>query len=91
MLEERTANESVVKHDRSILHLDLKPGNVLLTWEEGKLMYVVSWRFKAMLSLAPCSPRAMLSDFGTSRDMMRSNRVRSGNTGTYVLLHKLTT
>lgn len=52
-------------HDRSILHLDLKPGNVLLTWDEGKLI-----------------PRAMLSDFGTSRDMIASNPVRSGNTGT---------
>ena len=30
-------------HNRSILHLDLKPGNVLLTWEDeqGKMMYVV--------------------------------------------------
>ncbi|KAF9564514.1 kinase-like protein [Agrocybe pediades] len=53
-------------HDKSILHLDLKPGNVLLTWDEGKLI-----------------PRAMLSDFGTSRDMINSSRVqRSGNTGT---------
>ncbi|KIM42420.1 hypothetical protein M413DRAFT_444837 [Hebeloma cylindrosporum] len=53
-------------HDKSILHLDLKPGNVLLTWDEGKLI-----------------PRAMLSDFGTSRDMINSTRVaRSGNTGT---------
>ncbi|KAF9236044.1 kinase-like protein [Melanogaster broomeanus] len=43
-------------HDRSILHLDLKPGNVL--------------------------PRAMLSDFGTSRDMLHSSGPRSGNTGT---------
>ncbi|KAJ3916576.1 kinase-like protein [Lentinula edodes] len=43
-------------HDRSILHLDLKPGNV---------------------------PRAMLSDFGTSRDMLASSlSSRSGNTGT---------
>ncbi|KAK2465120.1 hypothetical protein APHAL10511_002928, partial [Amanita phalloides] len=52
-------------HEKSILHLDLKPGNVLLTWDEGKLI-----------------PRAMLSDFGTSRDMMSTARVRSGNTGT---------
>ncbi|KAG1906220.1 kinase-like protein [Suillus fuscotomentosus] len=52
-------------HDKSILHLDLKPGNVLLTWDEGTLI-----------------PRAMLSDFGTSRDMVRSSGVRSGNTGT---------
>ncbi|GLB39208.1 putative protein tyrosine kinase [Lyophyllum shimeji] len=53
-------------HNKSILHLDLKPGNVLLTWDEGKLI-----------------PRAMLSDFGTSRDMVRNSRGnRSGNTGT---------
>ncbi|KAF8639011.1 hypothetical protein AX17_001790, partial [Amanita inopinata Kibby_2008] len=52
-------------HEKSILHLDLKPGNVLLTWDEGKLI-----------------PRAMLSDFGTSRDMMNTSRIRSGNTGT---------
>ncbi|THH32569.1 hypothetical protein EUX98_g1644 [Antrodiella citrinella] len=51
-------------HDKSILHLDLKPGNVLLTWEQGKLI-----------------PKAMLSDFGTSQDMLNS-RARSGNTGT---------
>ncbi|PCH45087.1 kinase-like protein [Wolfiporia cocos MD-104 SS10] len=51
-------------HDKSILHLDLKPGNVLLAWDEGKLI-----------------PRAMLSDFGTSQDMLKS-RMRSGNTGT---------
>ncbi|TFY82901.1 hypothetical protein EWM64_g1112 [Hericium alpestre] len=52
-------------HDKSILHLDLKPGNVLLTWDEGRLI-----------------PRAMLSDFGTSRDMVNNSRDRSGNTGT---------
>ncbi|KAI0691857.1 kinase-like domain-containing protein [Cytidiella melzeri] len=52
-------------HDKSILHLDLKPGNVLLTWDEGILL----------------TPRAMLSDFGTSQDMLNS-RARSGNTGT---------
>ncbi|KAI0674365.1 kinase-like protein [Trametes maxima] len=51
-------------HEKSILHLDLKPGNVLLTWDEGRLV-----------------PRAMLSDFGTSQDMLNS-RTRSGNTGT---------
>ncbi|KAI8986914.1 kinase-like protein [Trametes punicea] len=51
-------------HDNSILHLDLKPGNVLLTWDEGRLV-----------------PRAMLSDFGTSQDMLNA-RTRSGNTGT---------
>ncbi|KAI0795439.1 kinase-like domain-containing protein [Abortiporus biennis] len=51
-------------HDHSILHLDLKPGNVLLTWDGGRLI-----------------PRAMLSDFGTSQDMLNS-RTRSGNTGT---------
>jgi serine/threonine protein kinase len=52
-------------HDKSILHLDLKPGNVLLTWDEGALI-----------------PRAMLSDFGTSRDMLQMPHARSGNTGT---------
>ncbi|KAI0305273.1 kinase-like domain-containing protein [Multifurca ochricompacta] len=52
-------------HDKSILHLDLKPGNVLLTWDDSTLL-----------------PRAMLSDFGTSRDMLQTPRARSGNTGT---------
>ncbi|TFK28473.1 other/IKS protein kinase [Coprinopsis marcescibilis] len=53
-------------HAKSILHLDLKPGNVLLTWDDGRMI-----------------PRAMLSDFGTSRDMVNSGRIpRSGNTGT---------
>ena len=26
------------KHAKAILHLDLKPGNVLLTWDDGRLM-----------------------------------------------------
>ncbi|KAH0834768.1 ABC transporter transmembrane region 2-domain-containing protein [Lanmaoa asiatica] len=71
-------------HDRSILHLDLKPGNVLLTWDEGKLMYV-SQLFRFIFcnrANALCRPRAMLSDFGTSRDMIHSSGSRSGNTGT---------
>lgn len=34
------------QHDKSILHLDLKPGNVLLTWDDGALMY-------AKLSMLP--------------------------------------
>ena len=53
-----------MKHEKTIVHLDLKPGNVLLAWDQGKLI-----------------PRAMLSDFGTSQDMLNS-RTRSGNTGT---------
>ncbi|KAF8308195.1 kinase-like protein, partial [Clavulina sp. PMI_390] len=53
-------------HDRAILHLDLKPGNVLLTWDAGSLV-----------------PRAMLSDFGASRDMLQQNAsARTGVTGT---------
>ncbi|KIY47862.1 kinase-like protein [Fistulina hepatica ATCC 64428] len=52
-------------HSRSILHLDLKPANILLTWVEGRM-----------------TPRAMLSDFGTSRDMLNTAALRSGNTGT---------
>lgn len=75
-----------VQHSKSILHLDLKPGNVLLTWDEGKLMYVMSLSFICRLNLIRSrrfSPRAMLSDFGTSRDMLKRSRVqRSGNTGT---------
>lgn len=36
------------------------------------------------MTLIADSPRAMLSDFGTSQDMLKS-RARSGNTGTYVV------
>ncbi|VDC03084.1 unnamed protein product [Peniophora sp. CBMAI 1063] len=54
-------------HEKSILHLDLKPGNVLLTWDATQ----------------PLVPRALLSDFGTSRDALRpGNAPRTGNTGT---------
>ncbi|WVQ71297.1 hypothetical protein IAR50_000824 [Cryptococcus sp. DSM 104548] len=52
-------------HSQCILHLDLKCSNVLLHWEEGKLI-----------------PRALLSDFGTSEEMLKGNRERSGHTGT---------
>ncbi|KZP23449.1 kinase-like protein [Athelia psychrophila] len=55
-------------HAKAILHLDLKPGNVLLTWDEDQDKRLI--------------PRAMLSDFGTSRDMLHTTRARSGNTGT---------
>lgn len=34
-------SHELFQHDKSILHLDLKPGNVLLTWDEGKLMSVM--------------------------------------------------
>lgn len=37
------------QHDKSILHLDLKPGNVLLTWDQGRLMSV-SHTFAARVS-----------------------------------------
>jgi serine/threonine protein kinase len=69
-----------MQHDKSILHLDLKPGNVLLTWDEGTLMYVYSSSLFPILTAR--RPRAMLSDFGTSRDMLQTPRPRSGNTGT---------
>ncbi|KAK1926387.1 kinase-like domain-containing protein [Papiliotrema laurentii] len=52
-------------HANSILHLDLKCSNVLLHWEEGKLI-----------------PKAMISDFGTSEEMLRGKRDRTGHTGT---------
>jgi serine/threonine protein kinase len=52
-------------HGHSILHLDLKPGNVLLTFDDDRLI-----------------PRAMLSDFGASQDMLSTTRNRSGITGT---------
>jgi len=72
-------------HSKSILHLDLKPGNVLLTWDEGRLMYVCLSCIYFFSSIdLPFRPRAMLSDFGTSRDMIHSSIKRSGNTGTSV-------
>ncbi|WVW78766.1 hypothetical protein I302_100728 [Kwoniella bestiolae CBS 10118] len=52
-------------HANSILHLDLKCSNVLLHWEEGKLI-----------------PKALISDFGTSEEMLRGKRERTGHTGT---------
>ena len=73
-----------LQHSKAILHLDLKPGNVLLTWDEGRLMYVFFFGICSVLILfISFRPRAMLSDFGTSRDMLKRSRVRrSGNTGT---------
>ncbi|KZO98693.1 kinase-like protein [Calocera viscosa TUFC12733] len=52
-------------HERSILHLDLKPANVLLTEDPES-----------------STPRALLSDFGNSQDVLDSKRERSGETGT---------
>jgi serine/threonine protein kinase len=34
-----------VQHDHSILHLDLKPENVLLTWDTNALMYDLVLRY----------------------------------------------
>lgn len=56
---------------------------MLLTWDEGKLMCVSHLAFTPTFKLSS-SPRAMLSDFGTSREMIGNSPVRSGNTGTYV-------
>ena len=60
-----------------------------MTWDEGRLMYgflyisVVIIFLMSFLFSIYFSPRAMLSDFGTSRDMLKRSRVRrSGNTGT---------
>lgn len=55
----------MAQHANSILHLDLKCSNVLLHWEEGRLI-----------------PKAMISDFGTSEEMLRGRRDRTGHTGT---------
>ncbi|CED83585.1 kinase-like protein [Phaffia rhodozyma] len=53
-------------HDHSVIHCDLKPGNVLLHLEEGEF--------------GP--PRALISDFGTASLLYHPDRARSGNTGT---------
>ncbi|KAK0569067.1 putative serine/threonine-protein kinase iks1 [Tilletia horrida] len=54
-------------HDRGVLHLDVKPENVLLHWEQADDML----------------PRAMLSDFGSSTFLQGNwRRIRSGHTGT---------
>lgn len=74
------------QHSRSILHLDLKPGNVLLTWDEGRLMCAIYFnRVLGGVLILAYRPRAMLSDFGTSRDMLNTSTTRSGNTGTCVV------
>ena len=74
---------NLVKHNKSILHLDLKPGNVLLTWDEGKLMYFFSELHIINADEYMTRPCTMLLDFGTSRDMINSTRLQhSRNTGT---------
>ncbi|KAL7418392.1 putative serine/threonine-protein kinase iks1 [Cryptotrichosporon argae] len=52
-------------HSNGVLHLDLKCSNVLLHWEEGRLV-----------------PKAQIADFGTSEQMLRQARIRTGHTGT---------
>ncbi|KAL9937389.1 hypothetical protein V8E36_003798 [Tilletia maclaganii] len=54
-------------HERGVLHLDVKPENVLLHWERADDLL----------------PRAMLSDFGSSTFLQGNwRRIRSGHTGT---------
>lgn len=79
------------QHGKSLLHLDLKPGNVLLTYDAASLTLVqeskVSQR-QVELTIE-FSPRAMLSDFGASKDMIQqSTNARTGITGTCVDLLK---
>ncbi|THU97930.1 kinase-like protein [Dendrothele bispora CBS 962.96] len=106
-------------HSKSILHGDLKPGNVLLTWDydasssssssfsssgrgferqwgHGHGSYGHGYGYGYGYGSYGCEdfgpvPRAMLSDFGTSRDMIRpvygdgvegGGGGRTGNTGT---------
>jgi serine/threonine protein kinase len=77
----------MTQHANSILHLDLKCSNVLLHWEDGKLMSV-SLRVKVIWKLI-FSPKALLSDFGTSEEMLKGKRERTGHTGTmaYMVRH----
>ncbi|KAE8266433.1 hypothetical protein A4X09_0g5917 [Tilletia walkeri] len=54
-------------HEKGVLHLDVKPENVLLHWEQADDLL----------------PRAMLSDFGSSTFLQGNwRRIRSGHTGT---------
>ncbi|KAG8742745.1 putative serine/threonine-protein kinase iks1 [Ceratobasidium sp. 414] len=73
------------QHESSFLHLDLKPGNVLLTLDEGELMCATprNVRCNPASALRGADVMIRLSDFGTAQDALQSAaRERSGNTGT---------